>query len=162
MAKALIASAILLLFGTGVAEGHRHHRKHHQHHHYARHVGSTSLAGVVAPLAGKVREIVGTCHSHIISAVRHTYVAGTHRISLHASGHAVDVAGNPGCIYRHLAGWTSRGGGYSRDYGAVHHVHVSFGGREAGLVFSHHGGGRRYAGWHRRHYARRHWYGWGG
>jgi hypothetical protein len=60
-------------------------------------------------------------------------------MSLHASGRAIDIAGNPGCIYRHLAGWP---GGYSTDYGRVGHVHVSLGGREDGLRFVH-GGGRR-------------------
>jgi hypothetical protein len=131
-----------------------HHRKHHRHA-WHRGGGSTSLAGVVAPLAAKVSEIAADCGSRIVSAVRHTRVAGTGRMSLHASGRAVDVQGNPSCIYRHLAGWLGQGGGYSRDYGSVRHVHISYGGREAGRTFVHHG---------RRHYARRHyrWYGYGG
>lgn len=98
---------------------------------------SVSLDGVVSPLREKVQEIVNACSSRVVSAVRHTRVAGTRRMSLHASGRAVDVAGNPACIYSHLVGWTRRGGGYSRDYWRVDHVHISHGGAEAGLVFSH-------------------------
>jgi hypothetical protein len=45
-----------------------------------------SLAGVVAPLAAKANELVDRCGSRVISGMRHTYVAGTRRISLHASG----------------------------------------------------------------------------
>ena len=104
-----------------------------------------SLVGVVPQLAAKVTEIVGVCGSEVISAVRHTFIAGTHLISQHANGTAVDVAGNPSCIYSMLHGWP---GGYSIDYGAVHHVHISIGGREKGSRFVHGG--------HRHHYARQH------
>jgi hypothetical protein len=99
-----------------------------------------SLGGIVAPLAAKAAEIVSGCGSRVVSGVRHTLIAGTRTLSLHASGRAVDVAGNPSCIYRHLAGWP---GGYSTDYGRVRHVHISYGGREDGLRFAH-GGGRRH------------------
>lgn len=97
---------------------------------------SLSLAGVAAPLASKAAEIVRACGSRVVSAVRHTRVAGTRLMSLHASGRAVDLAGNPACIYRHLAGWP---GGVSTDYGRVRHVHVSYdpGGREWALRFAH-------------------------
>lgn len=98
-----------------------------------------ALTGVVPPLAAKAREIVGTCGSRVISAVRHTFVAGTRLISLHASGRAVDVAGNPGCIYALLHGWP---GGVSIDYGRVRHVHVSYdpvGRREWHARFAHGG-----------------------
>lgn len=97
--------------------------------------------GLVAPLAAKVAEIVGACGSRVISGVRHTFIAGTHRISLHAFGEAADVAGNGACIYRELAGWP---GGYSTDYDRVGHVHISFepNGREWGLRFVH--GGRHH------------------
>jgi hypothetical protein len=54
---------------------------------------------------------------------------------MHASGRAVDIKGNPHCIYSHLQGWP---GGYSVDYGTVQHVHVSLGGVEDGLRFAHH------------------------
>jgi hypothetical protein len=53
---------------------------------------------------------------------------------MHASGRAVDIRGNPSCIHGHLQGWP---GGYSVDYG-VQHVHISLGGHEDGLRFSHH------------------------
>jgi hypothetical protein len=98
-----------------------------------------------------VAEIVTTCGSMILSSHRHTYVAGTHRISLHASGRAVDVAGNPSCIYSMLHGWP---GGYSVDYGAVRHVHISLGGREDGTRFVH--GGRHHGRGHRHRHSRHH------
>ena len=107
----------------------------------------SSLAGVYAPLAAKAQEIAAACGSAVISGVRHTRVAGTRRMSLHASGHAVDMKGNPSCIYAHLRSWS---GGYSIDYGRVHHVHISLGGREDGLRFAHGGHRRHYA--HRRHH----------
>ena len=106
-----------------------------------------SASGLVAPLAAKVAEIEAACGSRVISGVRHTYIAGTRRISLHASGQAADVAGNPGCIYGHLSGWA---GGYSTDYASVAHVHISWGGPEHGIRFVH-GGGRHH---HRRYAAR--------
>jgi hypothetical protein len=107
----------------------------------------TTISGIVAPLAAKVAEIQSACGSKVISAVRHTYIAGTRHISLHASGQAVDVAGNPSCIYSMLHGWA---GGYSIDYGRVRHVHISWGGLEQGLRFAHGGGRTRHA--HRRHH----------
>lgn len=105
------------------------------------------LAGVSAPLAAKAREIVASCGSVVVSGRRHTRVAGTGHWSLHASGRAVDLRGNPACIYARLRGWP---GGYSTDYARVRHVHVSIGGREAGLRFAH--GGRRHR--HHRYAAR--------
>lgn len=95
------------------------------------------LAGVVAPLAAKAREIAAACGSRVISAVRFTRIAGTGgRLSLHASGRAVDIAGSPACIYAHLRGWP---GGVSVDYGRVRHVHISYapGGAEWGVRFNH-------------------------
>ena len=95
------------------------------------------LSGVVAPLAAKVHEIVSACGARIISGVRHSYVAGTQLLSLHASGRAVDIAGNPSCIHARLATWP---GGASTDYARVRHVHISYapGGREWGARFAHH------------------------
>jgi hypothetical protein len=120
-----------------------------------------SLAGVVAPLAAKANELVDRCGSRVISGMRHTYVAGTRRISLHASGRAVDMAGNPSCMYALLRKWP---GGVSIDYGRVKHIHISYAppsrgqrGREWGVRFAHHHVGRRtrYARHHhhKRHYA---------
>lgn len=105
---------------------------------------SKSLAGVVAPLAAKAREIQSICGSRIISAVRHTYIAGTGgRLSLHASGRAIDIVGNPSCIYAQLRGWP---GGVSVDYARVRHVHFSYNprGAEWGTRFNHYRGGRRH------------------
>lgn len=107
-----------------------------------------TVSGIVAPLAAKVAEIQSTCGSRVISAVRHTRVAGTRIMSLHASGHAVDIVGNPSCIYAQLSNWA---GGYSIDYSRVAHVHISWGGREHGVRFAH-GDYKRYT---KRHTHRR-------
>lgn len=104
-------------------------------------------AGLVGPLAAKLASIQSACPgTHAISGVRHTRIAGTRRMSLHAQGKAVDVRGPYGCIYSQLKGWS---GGYSTDSGRVQHIHISYddaGGREMGLRFAH-GGGRRHS-WH--------------
>ena len=102
--------------------------------------GNVSLNGVLPVLATKVRQLASMCGARAISAVRHTYVAGTRRISLHASGRAVDMVGNRKCIYPLLENWP---GGYSTDYARVNHVHISYGGREHGARFAH-GGERKY------------------
>jgi hypothetical protein len=123
---------------------HRHVAKHH--HRIARkkvayrtnRVGhSVSLAGVTPVLAAKARQIAATCGSAIISAVSRRGNRSNHPI-----GRAVDMKGNPGCIYAQLKGWP---GGYSTDYAAVRHVHISYnpGGQEWGLRFAH--GGTRTA-----------------
>lgn len=112
---------------------------------------TTSLAGIVAPqLVSKAQEIVRDCGSEIVSAR-----AGRANRSNHPIGRAVDISGNPGCIYAHLHGWP---GGYSIDYATApggHHVHISYnpGGQEWGVRFAHRHGwarGTRYARHHRR------------
>lgn len=136
--------------------GHRHGR--HVRAHQARPARASQgiyLDGIVAPLAAKAREIMAACPgAHLVSGVRHTLIAGTRRVSLHASGKAVDITGpNYGCVYAYLQGWP---GGYSTDPGAVRHVHVSLdvsGHREMGLRFAH--GGQSSRG-HGRRYARNH------
>lgn len=101
--------------------------------------GST-LSGVIAELAAKANELHSACNSVVISGLRRgAYVRGTRHLSQHSNGHAVDIRGNPHCIYAHLMGWH---GGYSTDYAAVQHVHISLGGREDGLRFAH--GGHRH------------------
>ena len=108
------------------------------------------LGGVVPPLAAKAREIVASCGSVVISGIRHTRIAGTGgRLSLHASGRAVDIKGNPACIASHLRGWP---GGASTDYSAVQHTHISYapGGPEWGVRFAHYRGGHRKRHKHRR------------
>ena len=104
--------------------------------------GGSSLSGITPPLAAKAREIVAACGARVVSGIRHSYVKGTRLTSLHASGHAVDISGNPRCIYRALADWA---GGYSTDYALVHHVHISYAprGREWGARFAHTLGKRR-------------------
>ena len=109
-----------------------------------------SMSGIVPALAAKVAQIQSACAgAHVISAVRHTRIRGSRHMSLHSTGEAVDMRGNPSCIYAQLRDWP---GGYSTDYGRVQHVHISLAanGREAGLRFTH-GGGRG----HRHRYARR-------
>lgn len=100
-------------------------------------------SGLVGPLQAKLASIQAACPgTHAISGVRHTRIAGSRRMSLHAQGKAVDVRGPYGCIYSQLKGWS---GGYSTDAGRVQHIHISYddgGGREMGLRFAH-GGGRR-------------------
>lgn len=111
------------------------------------------VAGIVAPLAAKVAQIQAACGSSVISGVRHTRIAGTRRMSLHAQGKAVDMVGNPSCMYSQLQGWP---GGYSTDYGRARHIHISYdaeGGREMGLRFVH-GGYRKYTRKHARKHAR--------
>ena len=107
---------------------------------------------LVGPLQAKLASIQAACPgTHAISGVRHTRIAGSRRMSLHAQGKAVDVRGPYGCIYSQLKGWS---GGYSTDAGRVQHIHISYddgGGREMGLRFAH-GGGRRHS-W-RESYAR--------
>lgn len=102
---------------------------------YNRDRADVSASGINPTLAAKVASIRSACPgTAIISGMRHTYVAGTRRISLHASGHAVDVRGPYSCIYGQLKGWP---GGYSIDAGRMHHIHISYGGREDGLRFRH-------------------------
>ena len=133
---------------------HRAVRRHHVHH-AARHIVRYHLvhetahaySGLIPELATKAAEIVSSCASHVISTIRHgAVIAGSGRPSLHRDGRAVDIQGNPSCIYAHLSGWR---GGYSVDYSAVRHVHVSLGGREDGARFVHGGG-------HHHRYAYRH------
>jgi len=139
-----------------------HHHRHRVHHHVSLHnhpastrvvhfhgrhqpVGgySVSIGSGYGQLAAKAQEIIASCGSTIISGFRPgARIAGSGHASLHASGRAIDIRGNPGCIYSHLHGWP---GGYSVDYGAVQHVHISLGGFEDGVRFSHHRGGHS---WH--------------
>lgn len=113
--------------------------------------GTISMKAVVPALAAKVAQIQAACPgAHVISAVRHTRIRGTRRMSLHATGEAVDMRGNPSCVYAQLRDWP---GGYSTDYRRARHIHISLAanGREAGLRFTH-GGGKS---WRHRRHARR-------
>jgi hypothetical protein len=135
---------------------HQHYvrrRSHHHHHHRLARKGHAgiSLAGFPAPLVAKTREIQRACGSVILSGLRmHARIAGSGHVSNHAMRKAVDIAGNPRCIYAHLKGWR---GGYSTDYAAMRHVHISYNrGREWGLRFVHGGRRTRHARVHRRFY----------
>lgn len=152
---AAVAAAVALALPTAAFARTKHAHKHGHARHARLHTvasydtasGRSGFAapssdvrhgtgGLVAPLADKVAQIVSACGAQVISGVRHTRVAGTHALSLHASGQAADLRGNPGCIYAQLRGWP---GGYSTDYARVNHVHISYGGREQGLRFAHGG-----------------------
>jgi hypothetical protein len=122
-----------------------HHGRTHTAHLVHRHHGSVGYAvdtgRAPGQLQAKAHEIVSSCGSTIISGFRPgARIAGSGHTSMHASGRAVDIKGNPHCIYSHLQGWP---GGYSVDYGAVQHVHISLGGFEDGVRFSHHGSHHR-------------------
>ena len=106
--------------------------------------GFAALNCVVPELAAKAREIVSACGSRVTSAVAHRPYRSNHPL-----GRAVDLAGNPVCIYSMLKGWR---GGYSVDYHTApggKHVHISWnpGGQEWGVRFAHSHWGRsgRYA-----------------
>lgn len=126
---------------------------------YANHIAKSAKVKDLTPrLASKVTEILAACPgSKVTSAYRRgARVAGTRKASLHSHypSKAVDMAGNPRCIKRMLAGWK---GGLSTDYAAVRHYHVSYapGSREWGARFAHRSGSRyaRYARHHRRYAA---------
>jgi hypothetical protein len=96
-----------------------------------------SSRGLVEPLKVKAEAILAACPgSFILSAVRRTRVRGSGKLSLHASGRAVDMAGNESCIRQQIAGWP---GGASNDYYRVrpNHYHISYGGSEMGKRFAH-------------------------
>jgi hypothetical protein len=119
-------------------QSHRHHaHRKYANHRKSRAAHSVSLAGVTPVLAAKARQIVASCGSSVISAVSRRGNRSNHPI-----GRAVDLRGNPGCIYAQLKGWP---GGYSTDYAASGHVHISYnpGGQEWGLRFAH--GGSRHS-----------------
>ena len=92
---------------------------------------NTSLRGVAAPLAAKVREIQAVCGSTILSTINRRP-----NRSNHPAGRAVDLKGNPRCMYNLLRQWP---GGYSTDYARAGHLHISYspGGQEWGARFVH-------------------------
>jgi hypothetical protein len=138
--------------GDGGVKVHRRGRgvAHYRHSHRTKGAGrSVSLAGVVAPLAAKAIELVEGCGSKVVSAI-----AGRGNRSNHPSGHAVDLQGNPSCMYAKLKDWP---GGVSTDYETVMcqtkrgwvscpHVHISYapGGQEWGRRFTHRGPAARH------------------
>lgn len=97
-----------------------------------------SLKGYPSILIAKVQELKRHCGARVISAFRkNARVAGTRTRSLHADRRAVDLAGNPSCMYARLKNWP---GGASTDYSRVKHLHLSYdpqGGKEMGARFVH-------------------------
>ena len=69
---------------------------------------SVSSTGVTPVLAAKARQIVASCGSSIVSAGSPSRGVRSDR----PTGRAVDIEGNPGCVYAQLKGWP---GGYSTD-----------------------------------------------
>lgn len=101
-----------------------------------------SQYSVPGPLLAKVAELRAHCGAKVVSAHRAGARTPSGHVSEHALGRAVDVQGNPGCIYSRLRNWP---GGYSTDYWSAPggpHVHISYGpgGREWGVRFAHRGG----------------------
>lgn len=88
-----------------------------------------SLAGFPAPLVSKAREIQKVCGSKIVSSFRRgakICSRGRCHPSNHALRMAVDMQGNPKCIYSRLRNWP---GGYTTDYHTApggKHVHISY------------------------------------
>ncbi len=128
--------------------GKRQHRDNIPHKYAAhRHGGNTASLDAVTPkLAEKAREIIAACGAKVISAYRPgARVRGYGTPSLHSRypAEAIDMTGDTSCIYPHLRGWA---GGYSVDYAAVQHIHISLASdrRERGARFAHYGT-RRYA-----------------
>lgn len=96
--------------------------------------GGVSLNGVVPQLAAKARQIVQACGSKVVSARSRRSNRSNHPI-----GRAVDLKGNPKCMYRLVKNWP---GGVSTDYWSAPggpHLHLSYnpGGQEWGLRFAH-------------------------
>ncbi len=121
---------------------------------YAKHIARTAsrdLTGFPEPLVIKVRELERECGSKVVSGYRPGARIGRSGVmSNHARRKAVDMSGNPACMYAHLKGWP---GGVSTDYHSApggKHVHISYnpGGMEWGVRFAHRGkykSGTRYA-----------------
>lgn len=102
-----------------------------------------SLAGFPMPLQKMVATLQSECGARVTSAYRPgARVAGSGRPSLHSVKKAVDMQGNPKCLYATLKK-VRYAGGYSTDYRAVNHLHMSWGGREHGRRFAHYGVPRR-------------------
>jgi hypothetical protein len=102
-----------------------------------------SLAGFPKALVEKVRELQRVCGSRIVSAYRPGAVVCSRRkgkMICHSSNHArkkaVDMVGNPACMYARLRGFP---GGVSTDYKQVNHIHISYNpkGMEWGSRFAH-------------------------
>ena len=124
----------------GCSDWHGHERKPAKRRSVDAHGNSVSLAGIVEPLKSKAREIVAACGSRVVSAYRPGARIPSGRVSNHARHRAVDIRGNPSCIYAHLKGWP---GGYSTDYARAPggpHVHISYNrNMEWGARFRHSG-----------------------
>lgn len=86
-----------------------------------------------ASLAEIVSRLRVECGARVISGYRNTMTPFGVK-SCHASGQAVDMVGNYGCMYRILRNWP---GGYTTDAARCKHIHISSCQREWGLRFQH-------------------------
>lgn len=98
-----------------------------------------SQYSVPGPLLAKVAELRAHCGAKVVSAHRPGARTPSGHVSNHAIGRAVDLQGNPGCMYARLRSWP---GGVSTDYWTAPggpHIHISYnpGGMEWGLRFAH-------------------------
>lgn len=109
---------------------------------YAKVGGRHSLNGFPTQLVSKVRELQSSCGSKIVSAYRpgaRVCSRGRCVRSNHSIKRAVDMQGNPTCMYARLRSWP---GGVSTDYNTApggKHIHISYnpGGMEWGVRFRH-------------------------
>lgn len=150
MRTVVIALGAFVMVSSGAsARGHHHMPRHHGHGHV--HVHNTRTGpGIPGPVRTALNQVSSQCQGfRIVSHFRPgAHVAGTRRVSLHASGRAVDFrVSNWGCAYHALRGW---GGGISMDAPRVHHIHISYGGHE-GHFMHHMVGSVRYASRHMRY-----------
>ena len=96
---------------------------------------SKSLKGLPGPLVAKVQELIEHCGMRINNTYRPGSRKPNGRLSEHHYGRAADLeGGNIRCAYDRLKRYA---GGYSTDYRAVKHIHISWGGKEHGLRFAH-------------------------
>lgn len=99
------------------------------------------VRGVPGPLLAKVQDLKAACGARVVSGHRPGARTPSGHVSNHAIGKAVDLQGNPGCMYARLRNWP---GGVSTDYWTAPggpHIHLSYnpGGMEWGLRFKHRG-----------------------
>lgn len=91
-------------------------------------VSAEARSGIVGMLQSK-------CGAKVISSFRANARTPFGVTSCHATGQAVDMTGNYGCMYRLLA--QHHKGGYTLDAGRCKHIHISWCKMEWGMRFNH-------------------------
>ena len=87
-----------------------------------------------ASLSSIVAELKAHCGAKVISGLRPGSRTPFGVQSCHATGQAVDMTGNYGCMYARLRKWP---GGYTTDSGRCRHIHISSCRMEWGMRFNH-------------------------